>query len=149
MCIYSRNSSQYDRVTPSDSKKRVDDYPQPPVKREDFTSKRDDYKSTYKRGDDYNKRDAEMSRHSNSSYERSSGPSIVTSKESRYSDRSAAIEFRSARNVESERDRNGGSNKPRYLDPPADNRYNDRSSGVSTNSSAWHNPTLPQIKVNR
>lgn len=62
----------------------------------------------------------------------------------RYSDRSTS-DFRSSGSSRNDdRDVRNGPNKTRYLEAPAESRYNDRSGGVGgVGGSAWHN-TQPQ-----
>ncbi|CAO1410556.1 unnamed protein product [Diamesa tonsa] len=121
----------YDRGS-SDVKKRMDDFVS--KREEPYQSKgRDDYKrDSYKRGgaaDDYIKRDIDIPRHS--------------SNKDRYSDRSIdrTSDFRSSGSSRNDdRDVRNGPNKTRYLEAPAESRYNDRSGGVGgVGGSAWHN----------
>lgn len=135
--MFTNRSSNYDRDRDrgtSDIKKRLDDFPS---KRSDdsYPSKRDSYKSNSLR-DDF-KRDLDVPRHLSSSYSGGSNriESNSTVGKERYSDRSAS-DYRGNTARSDERDSRNSSSKPRYLDPPAETRFNDRPTIAS--SGAWN-----------
>jgi hypothetical protein len=138
-------SSNYDRDRDrgtSDIKKRLDDFP----------SKRDDYKSrdnySNKSRDDYKRDDLPRHGTGSSNY---SGHSRIDSSSSlnkdRFSDRSNS-DYRNNSSRNDDRDSRNGSNKPRYLDPPAsETRFSDSRSNVS--GTAWNsNSSHPSFNLN-
>jgi hypothetical protein len=130
--FFNRSSNyERDRGT-SDIKKRLDDFP---PKRDDSYSKRDSYKSSR---DDFKSRELDLPRHSTSSY--GGGPSSRIESGSslskdRYSERQSS-DYRGVPSRSDDRDSRNGSSKPRYLDPPAESRFNERSTVAS--SGAWN-----------
>lgn len=131
-CNFRSSNYERDRGT-SDIKKRLDDFP---TKRDDsYSSKRDTYKSSR---DDY-KRDLDVPRHASSSSYTGTSSRIESSSalvKDRYSDRSTS-DYRSNLSRSDDRDsRNGSSSKPRYLDPPAIDRFSERP--VMPSSGAWN-----------
>lgn len=139
------NRNTYDRGT-TDVKKRLDDFV---PKREDYTVKgRDDYKrDNYKRNDDTYKRDNDISRHSNnygSSTSSTARLETTSINKDRYSDRSTDFRGSGTSSRNDDRDRNGSSNKSRYMDSTSENRYSDRSGNTGGSTSTnWHSGPTP------
>ncbi|XP_058447467.1 SAFB-like transcription modulator isoform X2 [Malaya genurostris] len=129
-------------------KKRLDDYPS--SKRDDYVSKRDEYKSR----DDYKQRSVDDYRRPDN-FKRNGGviddykrdmDRPITSIDSRYSDQRSGNpgnigDYRGSGGPRDDRDRNGPVQKSRYMDP-VENRYSDRSGG-SGSSGPWHNNAAP------
>lgn len=107
---------------------------------DDFIPKRDEpYKSSrdsYKSSREEFKREPETSRHSSSAYGGSSRFESTTAlSKDRYSDRAAIPDYRATASRSDDRDARNGSSKPRYLDPPVESRFSDRS--VVATGSTW------------
>lgn len=137
LTLFIPRTSTYDRERgTSDIKKRLDDFPS---KRDDsYSSKRDSYKSSR---DDF-KRELDLpSRHSSSTYSASGSSRIDASSsigKERYTERSTS-DYRAAASRNDDRDSRNGSSKPRYLDPPAESRFNERPSVASSNATVQWN----------
>lgn len=128
-------SSGYDRERgSSDIKKRLSDFSS---KRDDsYSSKRDHYKSS--RADDF-RRDIDVPvRHSSNSFGASSArvESASSISKDRYPERSSSDYRGGSSRATDERDSRNGASKPRFLEPPVENRFGERANAPS--STAWN-----------